>query len=398
MSYTLRGRLESRLAAALLPLLAATGLALAERDWWPLALVLLMLVVGVSFDVGLYHRFIRYQPGWAAIPLGIAELGVLMGLVWLFDVKAPLTVALPLFAGAWFLAQVLAHAGFPLLRLEYAEDGGELGRIGVAAAATVLVFLAAVGGTAWATQPPTMFLSAGVHEGPLVLDHSQIVVGAPGAVVRGGIVITSSDVTVRRLNVEGGEYGISVDGGVRGGVTGIVLEDVHIRRSGLDGINVRRGQVTVRDCSVGSFRSLHGQGIDISFGADLPPSVVERCVVTGGQEGIFIDSTLASVEDNTVRGASLRGITITEMSMSTVKENRVEDSIGIGILCSDYSHCDIEENSIVDTRPDHESDNLLRQGYGVVLNFGAQGHLRDNRLVRTPGGVTTFAEATVEEE
>ena len=397
MSYTLRGRLESRLAATLAPLLAAAGLALAERDWWPLALALLMLAVGVAFDVGVYHRLLRYQPGWAAIPLGLVELGVLMGLIRLLDVQAPLPVALGLFGGAWFLGQVLAHAGFPLLRLEYAEDGGELGRIGTATAVTVLVFLAAVGGTAWATQPPTIYLSTGVHQGPLVLDHSQILVGEPGAVVRGGIVITSSDVTVRDLNVEGGEYGIEVDGGLRG-VQGVVLEDVHIRHAMLDGIHARRASVTVRECSVSSVRSPHGQGIDISFGADLPPSEVKECVVTGGQEGIFIDSTLASVEDNTVRGASLRGITITEMSMSTVKENRVEDSIGIGILCSDYSHCEIEENSIVDTHPDLASDNLLRQGYGIVLNFGAKGFLKDNRLERTPRGVTTFAEATVEHE
>jgi Right handed beta helix region len=397
MSYTLRGRLESRLAAALLPLLAASGLALAVREWWPLALALLMLGVGVGFDAGLYHRRLRYQPGWAAIPLGLVELAVLMGLVWLVDVKAPLAVALGLFAGTWFLAQVLAHAGFPLLRLEYAEDGGELGPIGVVAAVTVLVFLAAVGGTAWATQRPTVYLSAGVHEGPLVLDHSQEVVGVPGAVVRGGIVIRSSDVTVRNLEIEGGRYGVAVIGGL-GGISNVVLEDVHVRDAELDGIHARRAQVAVRDCSVGSLRSPHGQGIDVSFGADLPPSVVQRCIVTGGQEGIFIDSTLASVEDNTVRGASLRGITVTEMSMSTVKENHVEDSVGIAILCSDYSHCEIEENSIVDTRPDHASDNLLRQGYGIVLNFGAQGHLQGNRMTRTPGGVTTFADATIEQE
>jgi parallel beta helix pectate lyase-like protein len=397
MSYTLKGRLESRLTVALAPLLAASGLALAERDWWPLALALLMLVVGVAFDATVYHRWLHYQPGWAAVPLGIAELAVLMGLVRLLDVKAPLAVALGLFAGTWLLGQVLAHAGFPLLRLEYAEDGGELGRLGVMVAATILVFLAAVGGTAWATQRPTIYLSAGVHEGPLVLEHSQELVGVPGAVVRGGVVIRSSDVTVRNLNVEGGRYGIAVVGGV-GGISNVVLEDVHIRDAELDGIHARRAQVAVRDCSVGALRSPHAQGIDISFGADLAPSIVERCTVNGGQEGIFIDSTLASVEDNTVRGASLRGITITEMSMGTVKENHVADSIGIGILCSDYSHCDIEENSIVDTRPDHTSDNLLRQGYGVVLNFGAKGYLRDNRFERTPGRVTTFAEATVEQE
>ena len=42
-------------------------------------------------------------------------------------------------------------------------------------------------GVALAMQPPTVRLSAGVHEGPLVLDRAQHLVGEPGAVVRGGI-------------------------------------------------------------------------------------------------------------------------------------------------------------------------------------------------------------------
>jgi hypothetical protein len=397
MSYTLRGRIESRLAATLAPLFAAAGLALAVREWWPFALVLLMLVVGLVLDVGPYHRVLRYQPGWAAVPLGLLELGVLMGLVWALGIEAPLPVALAFFGGAWLLAQALGHAGFPLLRLEYAEDGGELGRIGVVVAVAVLVVLAAAGGTAWATQPPTVYLPSGVVAGPLVLDHSQVVVGGSGTVVRGGILITSSDVTVRGVDVEGGEHGIVVDGGMRG-VTGVVLDDVHIRFAELDGIQARRAQVTVRDCSVGSLRSAYGQGIDISFAADLPASLVERCAIRGGQEGIFIDSAQAVVRDNTVHEASLRGITITEMSMSSVEGNRVEDSLGIGILCSDYSHCEIEDNSILGTRPDYGSGNALRHGHGIVVNFGSKAELRDNRLERNRGGVKLYNEGTIERD
>ena len=250
--------------------------------------------------------------------------------------------------------------------------------------------------TAWATHPPTVHLTAGVHEGPIVLDHSQILVGERGAVVRGGIVITSSDVTVRGVKVVGGEHGIDIDGG-HGGLTGVVLEDVHVVGAELDGIHVRRGQVEVRDCSVESIGNEYGQGIDISFAADLPPSVVERCFFSGGQEGIFVDSALALVRDNAVRGTTLRGITITEMSMGSVSRNRVEDSIGIGILCSDYSHCEIEQNSILDTRADSASDNRMRQGYGIVANFGAQVQLRENTTDRSSGGVAAFAEATIEE-
>ena len=41
-----------------------------------------------------------------------------------------------------------------------------------------------------ALQRATVTLAAGVHQGPLVLDHEQILVGKPGAVVRGGGLLT----------------------------------------------------------------------------------------------------------------------------------------------------------------------------------------------------------------
>ena len=46
----------------------------------------------------------------------------------------------------------------------------------------------------------------------------------------------------------------------------------------LDGINVRRSEVTIRDCSVSMVGNEFGQGIDISFTADLEPSMVENCL------------------------------------------------------------------------------------------------------------------------
>jgi hypothetical protein len=42
MSYTLRGRLESRLAPVLFTLALAVALAVVERAWWPLQLAALM--------------------------------------------------------------------------------------------------------------------------------------------------------------------------------------------------------------------------------------------------------------------------------------------------------------------------------------------------------------------
>src|SRR5436189_694 len=122
MSYTLRGRVESRLAALLLPLAACCVLTAAHHRWWPLELCGLMAAVGVALDLQLYHRLLRYQPGWAALPLGLLELGLMLVLVRALGLEAPLVPALALYGGAWAVTQVLGQAGFPLLRLSYATD------------------------------------------------------------------------------------------------------------------------------------------------------------------------------------------------------------------------------------------------------------------------------------
>ena len=390
MAYTLRGRVESRLAVVLGPLLAACVVALAVEAWWPVELAGLMLGVGVVFDLGVYHRLLPYQPGWAALPMGLVELAAVMGLGRLLNVGAGLAAALAFYVGAWLLAQIMGHAVLPLVRLSYGDDGGELGRAGVGVAATALVVLAAAGAVAWATQPPVVRLAAGVHEGPLVLDYSQKLVGEPGAVVHGGIVVTSDDVTIRDVTVIGGQHGIQVESAER-----VLLERVTVLEATLDGINVRRGQVTIRDCSISMLGNEYGQGIDISFTADLAPSVVEDCLLTGGQEGIFLDSVHAMARNNHVRGTTLRGITVTEMAMVEVEKNTVEDVLGIGIYCSDYSMCDIRENFISDVRPDRESSDSMREGYGIVSHYWAHVQVEENDVSRSPYEMGEFADAYI---
>ena len=393
MAYTLRGRLESRLAVVLAPLLAACVVALALKAWWPVELAGLMLSVGLAFDLTLYHRLLPYQPGWAALPLGLLELAAVMGLGRLLHVGAPLAAGLVFYAGAWLLAQVLGHAVFPMVRLSYGEDGGELGRAGAGVAAAAVVVLAAAGGIAWETQPPVVRLAAGVHQGPLVLDHSQRLVGEPGAIVRGGILVTADDVTVQDVTVVGGENGIGVEHAER-----VLLERVHVVDAVLDGINVRRSQVTIRDCSVGSLESPYGQGIDISFSADLAPSVVEGCLLTGGQEGIFADSVHAMLKENRVRDTTLRGITVTEMAMASVTDNDVQDALGIGIYCGDYSMCDIHDNSIAGVRPDPESSDSMRQGYAIVSHYWAHVDAEGNEVADSPRSLGVFADARATSE
>ena len=188
-------------------------------------------------------------------------------------------------------------------------------------------------------------------------------------------------VVIEDLAVIGGENGIAVDG-----ATGVRLENVRISGAKLDGINVRRGQVTVRDCIVQSTEP-HGQGIDISFAFDLPPSLVEGCLVHGGQEGLVSHSAHVHFRDNVVTGTTLRGITVTEMSMGAVEENHVEDTVGVGIFCGDYSHCEISDNSVSSTRPDERSGDGHRAGFGILSHYGATATVSGNTVVDSPGGV-----------
>jgi parallel beta-helix repeat protein len=374
MSYTLRGRAESRLAAALLPFLAACVVTAALREWWPLELVAAMVAAGLVLDVALWDRLFQYQPGWLALPLGVVELAATMGILRWLEVPAPLEPAVWFFAASWLIAQLLGHAGLPLLRLSYAEEGGELGQAGTALLLAAPLAALAAAATASATQPPTVHLPPGVYRGPLVLDHAQTLVGRPGTVVKGGIVVTADDVTVRGVTTSGGENGITVDS-----AKDVRLEDVTVVGAKLDGIHVRRASVAIHDCRIVSPTGFT-QGIDISFAIDLEMSMVDGCSISGGQEGIVTHSVMADLRDNHVSGTTLRGIAMSEMSMGSIEDNHVSDSLGVGIYCGDHSECEISDNTVVGVRRD-PSGELSRAGIGILAFFHARAELRDNEVV-----------------
>lgn len=370
MSYTLSGRVESRLAAALLVVAAACVLALAEHRWWPVEAAGLMLGVGLALDVLAYDRLLSYQPGWAALPLGVLELGLVVLFMRVAGVAAPLSQAVALFAAGWMVAQLLGHAAFPLVRLGYAEQGGELGSAGTVAALSVGALLAAAGATAYALRPPVVHLAAGVHQGPLVITHREVLVGAPGAVVRGGIVVRASGVTVKNVSVVGGENGITVER-----VHGTVLDGVSVSGSRLDGIHVRLAGVVIKNCRIDMLGNTLGQGIDISYNMDAGMSMVEGCTITGGMEGITTHSSMSDIMGNSVSRTTMRGISVTEMSMGTVMDNEVRDARGIGIWCNDRSMCMIERNTVLDTRPD-----AMGHAFGVLASFQSEANLWKNEL------------------
>src|SRR5205085_12139545 len=117
----------------------------------------------------------------------------------------------------------------------------------------------------------------------------------------------------------------------------------------------------------------------------------------GGQEGIVSDSARVMVERNTVIATTLRGITVTEMSMSSVEDNRVDDGLGIGIFCADHSECLIARNRVAGTRPDGGSYDHSRLGYAIVAHSGATAFLEDNSLMHNPHPVGAFVGGAVRE-
>ena len=197
-------------------------------------------------------------------------------------------------------------------------------------------------------------------------------------------MVTADDVTVRNVTVVRADNGVVVDG-----AEDVVLDDVRVYGASLDGISVRRSSVSIRDCVIDEPVGDYAQGIDISFGFDLEPSSIRGCSVTGGQEGIVTHFAHVRIADNRVEGSSMRGITVTEMSMADVERNTVQRSLGVAIYCGDYSHCDIERNLVADTAPDMASGNKTRAGFGIIAHFGAVAEVKDNHIVRSPGGIAS---------
>lgn len=381
MSYTLRGRIESRLASAA----PALVVALALQRWWAIELVALMLALGLLLDVAVYHRALAYQPAWAALPLGAGELALVWGAMRWLGIAAPLDWALGLYGIAWAAAQLAGHALFPRMRLEYAEAGGELGRAGAPAVAAVVAVVVGGLGAAYAVRPPTVHLH-GVVQGPLVIRRSETVVGG---VVHGGIVVRANHVTLRDVTVVGGPYGVDV-----AHVDHVMLDHVRVLDVRLDGIKATDAGVMVHDCSVASPASPLVTGVLISYSMGRPMSMVDGCSISGTREGISTHSSMVDVMGNHVVDTTERGILLGEMSMGRATSNTVESAKGIGIVCMDHSTCGIDHNTVAGTLVDGNGD-PTRRGVAIESFFYAEADVGQNTVIASPGGVRAFDDSTI---
>jgi hypothetical protein len=375
MSYTLRGRLETRIVGVLPALI----LALALHRWWAIELVALMIAIGLVLDVG-YHRVFSYQPGWLVLPLGAFELGlVYVAMRWL-GVGAPLGSALLLYAVGWAGAFVAVNAVLPARRLEYAESGGELGRLGRLTGIAVVVTLVGGLGAAYAVRPPTIHLR-GTVQGPLVIRHAGTYVGG---VVNGGVAIRADHVTLRRVTVVGGEYGIDVEHAEH-----VMLDRVRVIHTTLTGIRAYDSGVMIKDCTVSAPAGPFVSGILVSYSMGRPMSMIAGCTISGTREGIATHSSEVDVMGNHVLGTSERGILLGEMSMDMASHNEVVGAKGIGIICMDHSTCEISHNTVIGARKDGDQ-NPSRQGVAIEAYFYAEAQVHHNTVVASPGGVRAF--------
>ena len=64
MSYTLRGRMDSRLGAALAPAVAAAILALVLHRWWPVEVAGLMVAVGLALSYVWLGLTLAFYTDW----------------------------------------------------------------------------------------------------------------------------------------------------------------------------------------------------------------------------------------------------------------------------------------------------------------------------------------------
>jgi hypothetical protein len=375
------GRIQTRVVSGLPALLVA----LALQRWWAIELVALMLGIGLVLDAVVYHRVLAYQPAWLALPLGALELGLVYAAMRWLELMAPLRWALGLYAIGWVSAQLFGHAIFPRVHLEYAEDGGELGRRGALTAIAVAAIVLSGLGAAYAVKPPTVHLH-GTIQGPLVIRHAQTLVGGT---VTGGILIRANNVTLRDVTVVGGQNGIDVLDAHH-----VLLDNVRVVGVSLDGIHVRRSSVMIENCKITSPRGPWVQGIDISFSMDKEMSMVEGCTIVGVREGIVTHMTMVDVMHNHIGATSLRGITMGEMSMGAISHNDVLGAHGVGIICLDHSECAIEHNTIVGTRTDPTGD-ASRAGVAIEAHFFAKAKVKHNTVIASPGGVQAFAGSTV---
>lgn len=138
MCPTPTGRIHTRTATILLPMLFGliVSLVTGHFDW--LILVGIYYIMGIFLDTAVYSWLFRFQPPWMTFVLAIAELGLLLVLAGIIgnvsdgglEHTLPIWEAIIFYWICWLLAIPLTKVVLlPLFSLTYLESAGEIRRI-----------------------------------------------------------------------------------------------------------------------------------------------------------------------------------------------------------------------------------------------------------------------------
>jgi len=189
-------------------------------------------------------------------------------------------------------------------------------------------------------------------------------------------VIDTEAVTIERLSIIGGEYGIFVSRS-----QDVTIRDNIVSDSRLVGIKVRLGAADILDNTVFHAQPPYGMGIHVTNTTQWPPSrVIGNLVFGHTRSGIYTNMTgMIEVMDNIVADNGQHGIAITEMSHADVFGNVVVDNALTGIQLLDMSIAHICDNIVSDTRGSSEAPQI-RQGNGIIVDYHSEATLSGNRI------------------
>jgi hypothetical protein len=169
MCPTPTGRIHTRVAIFGLPVVVAgiVSLITGEVEW--LVLVGLYLLIGITLDTALYSWLLRYQPPWMTFVLAVGELGILIAVAQLVELKN-ITVleSIIFYIVVWTLAIWTKVVILPIASLTYLESAGEFRRIQWSIPPSqVSVPVLASAAEAKAGPGPLVRSVSGVHATPL---------------------------------------------------------------------------------------------------------------------------------------------------------------------------------------------------------------------------------------
>jgi nitrous oxidase accessory protein len=239
----------------------------------------------------------------------------------------------------------------------------------------------------------TLALEPGVHAGPLVLVRPVTLRGAAaGAIVDGGgrgsvITVAGAGVTIEDLEVRGsGRDVMNIDAGLRIlRSPGVVVRRVRARDV-LYGINVERSDgLRVEDCDLAGRVTAHvavsgagsamegdgaGNGIHLwnCDGGRLSGNTVERF-----QDAIYMSFTNHTrIERNQLHGNGRYGLHTMYCQANTLLSNRFTRNVaGCAIMFS--NHLDVRDNDFVYNRGSRT--------YGLLLKDCSDGEFSGNRMI-----------------